>query len=189
MMTKLKKTLITTSLAFALFLPYALTATTYALLPGDGGTGRSSGSSSTGGTGSSSSPSTSPGSSTTSTSSSATSTNSANNTACKKGDLFGVIPPWYKYLNFDSDCSPNLDLGNHPEQFWLIGFGVIEILLRVAGAVAVGFVIYAGFKFVMSQGDPENVKNARNAIINALIGLAIAILASTLVTFIAESFF
>jgi len=107
----------------------------------------------------------------------------------KNSSLLGIIPTWYKYLPdeaFDAaNCSINLDLQQNPEQLWLIGFGVIDILLRLAGLVAVGFVIYGGFRFVTSQGEAEGVKAARSTIINALIGLVITIFASTVVTFIA----
>lgn len=109
---------------------------------------------------------------------------------CSPGNLLGIIPPWYKYLPFDDPvtCNIDLDLIANPAQFWLIGFAVIEILLRVAGLVAVGYVIYGGFRYITSQGEPDNLKNARNTIINALIGVAIAVLASSLVAFFAEQF-
>ncbi len=107
---------------------------------------------------------------------------------CKPDNFLGIIPPWSKYLEFDKDCSVVLDFGKNPQQFWLVGFGILDILLRIAGLVAVGFVIYGGFRFVMSQGESENIKNARSTIINALIGVAIAVLASTLVNFVASQF-
>ncbi len=110
--------------------------------------------------------------------------------ACNKDTtLLGIIPTWYKYLPdsaFDpTNCIINIDIQQNPEQLWLIGFGVIDILLRLAGLVAVGFVIYGGFRFVTSQGEAEGIKAARSTIINALIGLVITIFASTIITFIA----
>lgn len=57
-----------------------------------------------------------------------------------------------------------------------IGFGVI-------GAVAVIYILYAAFRFVRSQGDPQQVTQARNTILYAIIGLAIALLAEIIVTY------
>ncbi len=111
---------------------------------------------------------------------------------CKADNLFGIIPPWYKYLPFKSTdaakCVVDLNLTDNPEQFWLVGFGIVDILLRVAGIVAVAYVIYGGFRYITSQGESENLKNARNTIINALIGVAITILASSFVSFFAGQF-
>ena len=50
--------------------------------------------------------------------------------------------------------------------------------------VAVAFVIYGGFKYVTSQGEPEAYKSAQQTIINALIGIALAVLAVTIVNVI-----
>lgn len=107
---------------------------------------------------------------------------------CSKGNFLGIIPSWYHYLNFDDACNVVIDFKGHPADFWLIGLGIIDILLRVAGMVAVGFVIAGGFRFVLSQGEPENVKHARNSIINALIGVAIAVTASAIVAFVGAQF-
>lgn len=107
----------------------------------------------------------------------------------KNGKLLGFIPTWYQYMKFDQDtCSIILDINQRPQDLWLIGFGIIDMLLRVAGLVAVGFVIYGGFRFVTSQGEAEGIKAARSTVINALIGLAITIFASTIVSFIAGKF-
>jgi hypothetical protein len=53
--------------------------------------------------------------------------------------------------------------------------------------VAVGFVIYGGISFTSSRGEPDKTNRARTTIISALAGLAIAVLATILVSFIAGS--
>ena len=58
-----------------------------------------------------------------------------------------------------------------------IGNWVFAFLLVVAGI----FLIYAGFLWVTAGGNPENVTKARTMLINALIGIAIALLARGLV--------
>jgi hypothetical protein len=66
----------------------------------------------------------------------------------------------------------------------LIGLAVLDDLLRVATLVAVGYVIYGGFLYMTSQGSPDGTKRAQGTIINALVGLVIAILAASIVSFI-----
>jgi hypothetical protein len=106
--------------------------------------------------------------------------------ACSGGSFLG-FPTWYKYLpstNVNGLCSPSI---NSLSDIWLIVAAVIEILLRVAALVAVGFVIYGGFSYIISQGEPSKTAQARTTLINALAGLAIAVLAAVVVSFIAGS--
>lgn len=104
--------------------------------------------------------------------------------ACTKPNFLG-FPTWYEYLKLNTDCTPAL--GNIAD-IWLIVAAVIEILLRVAALVAIIMVIYGGIEFITSQGEPEKSNKARGTVINALIGLVIAVVAATVVTFIAGSF-
>ena len=60
----------------------------------------------------------------------------------------------------------------------------VEILSFVAGAVAVIMVIVAGFKYMTSGGDSGKVSSAKNTLIYAMVGLAIAVLAQALVHFV-----
>lgn len=109
----------------------------------------------------------------------------------KKATFFGM-PVWYKYLPYTYNADVHACIvGKAPEyrlepgEYTLIGFGAIDILLRLGGLVAVLFVIYGGFQYVASQGEPDNLKKARETIINALIGLAVVLIAAPLVSFIA----
>lgn len=104
--------------------------------------------------------------------------------SCKDANFLN-FPSWYKYIRDPSDCkSIRID---SLTDMWLIVAAVVEILLRVAGLMAVGFVMYGGFRYVTSQAEPDAVNKARQTIINALIGLVIAILAAVTVGFIAGS--
>lgn len=97
-------------------------------------------------------------------------------------DFFG-FPTWYKYLHL-SGCQPEIQNLN---DIWLIAAAIIEILLRVAAIVAVVFIIYGGFNYTTSQGDPESTGRAKSTLVNALIGLAVAVMAAAIVSFIAKS--
>ena len=113
----------------------------------------------------------------------------AANKDCGQSKKFlGIIPTWYQYMTFNDNCSVALNISGKPGDLWLVGFGIIDILLRLAGLIAVGFIMYGGFRFVTSQGEAEGIKAARSTVLNAIIGLVITIFASTLVTFIAGKF-
>lgn len=102
--------------------------------------------------------------------------------------FFGLTP-WYQYLNLNADCTVNLGQNGlasaaNWNQLWLIGVALLDDLLKVGGVVAVVFVLYGGFRYVTSQGNPENTKAAWGTIFNALVGLVVAVAATEIVNFI-----
>ena len=106
-----------------------------------------------------------------------------------QSSAFLGFPYWYSYLpgvyTTDGHCSPQLtNLAN----VWLIVMAIIEILLRIAALAAVAFVIYAGITYTTSQGDPDATSRAKGTLVNALLGLAIAVMASAVVAFLAGRF-
>jgi hypothetical protein len=65
---------------------------------------------------------------------------------------------------------------------------VISILSLVVGIIATIVLIIAGIKMVLSQGDPGKIASARNQIIYALVGVAIAVVSQGLVFFVLNNF-
>ena len=61
---------------------------------------------------------------------------------------------------------------------------IIDILMRIVGLVALGFIVFGGIKYVTSQGSPEGTKDAQGTVINALIGVGIATIAVAVVSFL-----
>lgn len=104
---------------------------------------------------------------------------------------FTFIPTWYKYLDntevVGGRCTPIIDVENNPEVVAQIVLAVIEMLMTVGGLIAIGFVIYGGIKYIISQGEPDKIKDAQHTIQNSLIGLVITILAASIVSFVARS--
>jgi hypothetical protein len=98
---------------------------------------------------------------------------------------FLTFPTWYEYIHAPNDCSTIRITGIN--DVWLIVAAVLEILLRIAALAAIGFIIYGGFEYLTSQAEPDKVTRARQTIISALVGLVIAILAATVINFIASS--
>jgi len=60
----------------------------------------------------------------------------------------------------------------------------VQILSWVIGVAAIIVIILAGFKYITSGGDAGKVGNAKNTLIYAMIGLAVAVLAQLLVHFV-----
>lgn len=61
---------------------------------------------------------------------------------------------------------------------------VINILSLVGGALAVIMLIVGGLRYVLSAGNPETTKAAKNTIIYALVGLVIIAVAQIIVQFV-----
>jgi hypothetical protein len=124
----------------------------------------------------------------------------ANPAFCREHILgFLNLPTWYKYLlqepwitMQDDQGRPipptcNIDFAFTPRHIGGILLAVFEILLRLAGIVAVVFVIWGGIRMQTSLGNPEQLAGARTTLINALIGLVIVISATVVVNFIGHN--
>ena len=111
---------------------------------------------------------------------------------CASRVHFLSMKPWYAYLpasSFDSDCSLKETVEFFPQNggksvLPQVLLAVADDLLRVAALVAVAFVVTGGIKYITSRGQPNETKMALSSIINALIGLAIAMFAAVIVSFI-----
>lgn len=62
---------------------------------------------------------------------------------------------------------------------------LIQWALIFAGVIAVFLIIYAGFKFVTSKGDPQEVDNAKKTLTYAIVGLLLILLSFAILNLIA----
>lgn len=62
--------------------------------------------------------------------------------------------------------------------------GILQIVFALAGVMAIIILILAGLKYNTALGDPQKTNEAKNAIIYAAIGLAVAVGAFSLVSLI-----
>lgn len=62
--------------------------------------------------------------------------------------------------------------------------GVLNTVIGFVAVIAVIIIVVAGINMSVSQGDPGKVAKARNMMIYAVIGLAVAILAFAIVNFV-----
>ena len=58
---------------------------------------------------------------------------------------------------------------------------VINVMLYLAGAIAVIMVVVGGIRYITSDGDPGAAGKAKNTIIYALVGLVVAVLSYAIV--------
>ncbi len=63
---------------------------------------------------------------------------------------------------------------------------IINFLIIFAGIVAVFLIIYAGIKFIMSEGDPEKVSSARKTLIYAIAGFIFVLMSYVFVNLIGQ---
>lgn len=64
--------------------------------------------------------------------------------------------------------NPDIDPTKIPQ----LGF---SLLLYIAGALAIGYLMYGGIKWITSRGDKVAVESARRHIVAAVIGLVVVI--------------
>ncbi|MGF7229097.1 MAG: hypothetical protein ACQR33_03870 [Candidatus Saccharibacteria bacterium] len=111
--------------------------------------------------------------------------------ACTKNGFFGLYH-WYQYLNVQQvniGGTTSCQVVNFafPGDITLVVLAILDDMLRIAGMVAVGFVMYGAIQYITSQGEPDGIKKAQQTILNALIGMVIAIASTAIVAFIGNS--
>jgi hypothetical protein len=61
---------------------------------------------------------------------------------------------------------------------------IYNIVLGVMGAVTVLIIVIAGFRYILSQGSPQEVASAKNTILYSLAGLVVIAAAFAIVNFV-----
>lgn len=94
--------------------------------------------------------------------------------------------PWYAGL-CDEDNEIVFPEGGEGEEatnmklatfVWTIILNVVFDVILVVGYLAIGFIIYGGFLYITSQGDPGKAAKGKQTLASAIIGTVIAMLAS-----------
>jgi hypothetical protein len=127
--------------------------------------------------------------------------------ACNSVGFFG-LEPWYHFMpdseigvnkigdapadNCGIKCfnlfvqnAPN-DCGETASDVPGVILAIVDDLLRVSAIVAVVFILIGSFQFVGSRGNSERTAGAQSTILSALTGLAIALVAVALVSFLGD---
>ncbi|NCC20554.1 hypothetical protein EOM33_05915 [Candidatus Saccharibacteria bacterium] len=99
-----------------------------------------------------------------------------------------TLKPWYDGLPMDGDCSIQSPTSDTMSSFiWRIALNIVDDILQIAGYVAFGFVVFGGFLYMTSTGQPEKATRARKTITYGLIGVVVAMSAVLLVNVIAST--
>lgn len=119
----------------------------------------------------------------------AQSSSGQSSSGCKERLL--TFPAWYRGV-VDGNCELKLpkadgdDTSSLSEFIWRIALNIVEIMLNLVGYAAVGFIIYGGYRYMISAGSADGMVAARKTIMNAVIGLIISIMSIGIVNVIAQ---
>lgn len=79
--------------------------------------------------------------------------------------------------SFDFITQPGADGGTEQSNLTTLVSNVVNILLFIAGALAIIYLIYSGIMYITSAGNPDSAKKGQAGVLNAVIGLVIIVLA------------
>lgn len=107
--------------------------------------------------------------------------------SCDNTTFLGLRPWWY-YLDVTYPCDIKkftiLPSSGNPSDLPLVALALVDDLLRISALVAIAFIIVGSVRMITSSGNPEQTASAQSTVINALIGLAIAIVSVAFVGFV-----
>ncbi len=98
------------------------------------------------------------------------------NLRCDKGERVGSV---YSCLEINTAIGP---IPTNPIAFIQ---RIFSIILSIAGIAALGLLIYGGYVYMISRGDPERIKGARETITSAIVGLLFIIFSLVILQVIA----
>lgn len=107
--------------------------------------------------------------------------------ACDEPDLGFGFRPWYAGLAMDEYCTPTVGEGGLGAFIRTIIVNIINDLAGVAGIVCVIMIIYSGFLYTTSAGDPAKAMKAKKTLTAAIVGLVIALLSMAIIYFIGDA--
>ena len=100
---------------------------------------------------------------------------------------FLSIPAWYDGLTKGSNCelkSPK-EVGGIEAYIWKIALNVLNIILQLVAYISIGFIMYGGFMYLTSGGEPNRNTAGRKIITNAVVGLVLSFFSVAIVSLIA----
>ncbi len=80
------------------------------------------------------------------------------------------------------DCGVNMhDKDSIKAGVWTIAANVLTDITVIASYLVLGYVIYGGYLYIMSSGEPAKIAAGKKTLVHAFIGLAIVILAHVII--------
>lgn len=108
------------------------------------------------------------------------------NHACESGGIL-TFPHWWQYLHkgaFDNSTNCSVIHFKFPGDLFAVALAILDILIYLAGFVAVVMIVVAGINYMLASGNSEKITSSRKSIINSIVGLAIAMVGAGVVSFI-----
>jgi hypothetical protein len=105
--------------------------------------------------------------------------------------LFAVPAPAAHAVNVFDQCKNNSTAAvckSTSDNATSMAKTVVNLLLTVLGIISVIMIVIGGIRYTTSGGDSAGLKNARDTIIYAVVGLVIAILSFSIVNFVLSWF-
>ncbi len=105
---------------------------------------------------------------------------------------FLTFRPWYYGLTEGADCRIVVGSGDKATNeeitafVWTIVLNVLSNLFSAVGYLAIGFIIYGGYMYVLARGSADKINKGKKIIISAIVGLVICILAAVITNTIVE---
>lgn len=69
-----------------------------------------------------------------------------------------------------------------------IAQSITKLLLWIIGVVAVIMLVVGGLRYITSNGNPEQIKSAKNTVMYAIVGLVVAMMGYAIVTYVVSWF-
>lgn len=101
------------------------------------------------------------------------------------GSFLGLRPWYYGVCSGEGEdtviVSPKKDDGELAKFIWKIVMNVLFDLSLVIGYLALAMVVYGGYQYISSQGDPGKMAKGKKTLMSAVIGTTIALSASVII--------
>lgn len=97
--------------------------------------------------------------------------------SCDNAEGFLGFPAWFKGLKCDpvKGGGQTVNMGGEISNIWIIVLNVVQWLIVAAGYIAVYFIAWGGFKYIIAAGEPDKIKSAKDTLVNSIIGLVIVL--------------
>jgi hypothetical protein len=89
-----------------------------------------------------------------------------------------------QFLQIIADSAIDLTSLPHPDTNEARIRIILSLVFTITGALALLIITIAGFRYVVSHGDPNLIAQSKNAIMYSLIGLLVSIFAITIINFV-----
>lgn len=106
---------------------------------------------------------------------------------CSNDKSILLFPAWFHGLSCQTIGGTESVQIDSVTKIWVIVMNIVQWLIIAGGYVALYFILWSGFKYIIASGDPQKITAAKNTITNAVIGLIIVLASVAIVRTIQAS--